>query len=361
LGVPPLKKIAISLILGLVWIVAAFGQTERPPKKGPSQERMDFFNKNIKLDSIPRGAIELELLRTIPLENEVDEKEIYFRNFVNFSVDDREHVYIPDAALCVIYEFDAQGKLVRKYGKKGQGPGELIFPQFIYFYEDKVIVDDNYSWNWKYFDRKWNFLKQFSPPPRLGMKKLWRGKIIGGLQAGKFFLSVMDMEGKVLSSFGELPYPNQKGNTLNSFVLSISPSGAVWVGFPALGILRKYSMRGLLEKEINILDYSSKLVKGLIKETENIINSGINGHVPIIGSLAFLGDDLIVSGGGLVRPIFQFDPNGAFKKTFYIPPQPGVESLDCQHARFDENGGEVFYMKTETEDEKRVEVYIRKK
>jgi len=336
------KKYFLMVFFAALMIAPALGQGNRPTKELSQQEREAAYKKGLELDQIPPGAIELELKYTIPTDKEMEKKEIYFRNVGNFSMDDRGHIYIPDGTLCVVYELDAVGKLVHKYDKKGQGPGELQFPNFVFPYNQQVIVNDGLARRMSFFDRDWKYVKSFSYfkggfPFALGSN----GLFYSSDRSGDRLISIFNTEGKMIGSFGELPYEIR--SPLNNFILGVSPAGSIWVGMTALGKLKRFSSAGSLEVEIDIIEISSKLIKNRLIENFQLAKKGVQGHNVLLRALAFIGEDVLVMNGGIVQPIFRFDPYGHMKNAYYIQPKMAFFK-NYFYVLVGENGEERFYI-----------------
>jgi hypothetical protein len=63
----------------------------------------------------------------------------------NFNVDSRGNIYVLNARPVdyFVFAFDANGRFLRRFGKKGQGPGELQWTSFIGFDgQDNAVVSD---------------------------------------------------------------------------------------------------------------------------------------------------------------------------------------------------------------------------
>lgn len=343
-------------------IIPALGQGNQPTKALSQREREAVYQKFLKLDQIPAGAIELELKNTIPSEKEIEEKEIFLRNAPRIAIDDRGHIYIPQGyGICEIDELDEEGKLVRKYNKKGQGPGDLLSPEYVFFYNQQVIVHDSQPRRMSFFDRDWKYIKSFSYfksyyPFALGSN----GLFYCSDSSGDKLIYILDLDGKLIGSFGERPYRGR--STLNMLVLGVSPAGSIWVGMQALGKLKRFSSAGRLAGEIDIVEISSKLIKNRLKENLQWAEEGEQKWYGIIREIDFIGEDvLVLDGGGLVQPIFRFDRNGRLKDVYYVKPKMQVH-LKSLHVRVEKNGEERFYIWQDHDyDECRIGVYGRKK
>jgi hypothetical protein len=62
------------------------------------------------------------------ITNEAGEEEYMFQDIQNLAVDDEENIYVCDIKAAHIRVFDKNGKYVRTIGKRGQGPGEMVYP-----------------------------------------------------------------------------------------------------------------------------------------------------------------------------------------------------------------------------------------
>lgn len=108
-------------------------QENIPPKELSYKEDIALYKKYLKEDAIPKDALELKLIKQVPETDEIEKNEIYYRNLLLVSVDERRHIFAPDPTLCIIYEFDENGKYINRYSKQGQGPGEMRHPKAVFF------------------------------------------------------------------------------------------------------------------------------------------------------------------------------------------------------------------------------------
>jgi hypothetical protein len=173
-------------------------------------------------------------------------------------------------------------------------------------------------------------------------------------------IAVLDTNGKCIKRFGELPNANNPKSILNKFIARISRSGSIWVGFTALGILRKYSKAGTLEKELNFIDIGSEYAKGLKNENYENEKKGIHGSYLLIEDIAFENEDLLITGGGIVRPIFRYDSEGVLKNSYFIAPKFDSRKR-CSYATKNEQGEDIFFILQREEGDTSIGIYGRKK
>lgn len=77
-------------------------------------------------------------VRTIPL----DFGDEIVGEIVDLAVDLDGYYYLADWNLHSIWVTDPEGKLVRKIGREGSGPGELLSPRSISLFQDQLVVHD---------------------------------------------------------------------------------------------------------------------------------------------------------------------------------------------------------------------------
>jgi len=86
------------------------------------------------------------------------DKEIIYQ-WAGVCTDDSGYIYITDMMDYSIKKFDMNGKLVKKTGRKGYGPGEFVQPINIYSFENKFYVLDLYHPGISVFDRNLKFIR----------------------------------------------------------------------------------------------------------------------------------------------------------------------------------------------------------
>jgi len=73
--------------------------------------------------------------------------------WVGIASDDRGMIYLSDTMDYSLKAFGAEGDLVRKQGRKGQGPGEFLAPRLLEFSNGLLYVTDQYQPGIQIFDR----------------------------------------------------------------------------------------------------------------------------------------------------------------------------------------------------------------
>jgi len=100
---------------------------------GHSQEKVDNSN-NPKYP----GKLKLKFENRFVLVDETNDVHPY--RIVSFGVDLNHNIFLLDGAVCQVLHFDEYGKFVKKFGGKGQGPGEFEFPASLTFAANNEII-----------------------------------------------------------------------------------------------------------------------------------------------------------------------------------------------------------------------------
>jgi len=163
-GKGPRMRQTKALRIG-IWILAAAavcvsvarGQTGVKPADGV------LVVKNGKRPSPPAGASTKLVLEPIYTIGGGDSPEQDFSSISRIAVNDDGTVFILDSKESLIKAFDAKGRLLLSFGKKGQGPGELNTPIGILISPAKeILIEDALNRRLAFFDMKGKFLRHQS-------------------------------------------------------------------------------------------------------------------------------------------------------------------------------------------------------
>lgn len=149
------------LIIFAVSLIISCGQPKSAWKG--SIEEIDGITvvKNPKEPIYGEDVLTLE--EDLVIGGEVDEVEPLFLSVKTFKLDDDENIYVLDSKAHKIKVFNKTGQLVREFGEKGQGPGELDFPTNIELYfENQIIVFNMRGRKMSLFSRSGEFIKDLS-------------------------------------------------------------------------------------------------------------------------------------------------------------------------------------------------------
>ncbi len=84
------------------------------------------------------------------------EDEILYE-WAGVTTDLRGNIYLTDSIDCHVKKFSKDGKLLKKCGGKGQGPGEFLAPRLIRYFKNNLYVNDQYIPGIQIFDVDLNY------------------------------------------------------------------------------------------------------------------------------------------------------------------------------------------------------------
>ncbi len=222
--------------------------------------------------------ISIELIRTIGDVNTEDEN-LAFDNPGNMAVDDAGNIYILDSGNQRIQKFNAEGKYVATFGRKGQGPGDLSQPGCLVL--DKkgyVYVLDGNLKKIQVFspDGKDH---QVIPTVKLNLDRirlLASGPIVATSRASigisgqpkeksqPKLVKLLDVDLNIVREFGEpFDYGDEiTNNFANGVGFEVDSQDNIFLIFARQNRIEKYSQDGrLLWKADRELNYSMKVIE----------------------------------------------------------------------------------------------------
>jgi hypothetical protein len=96
---------------------------------------------------------------TIGLETE--DMNYVFSGLQHTQVDEQEYIYAADWKETLIKVYDKNGKHVRSFGRKGQGPGEIGLPFYLGIFQgNKIVINDQANAKFIIYSREGELLKE---------------------------------------------------------------------------------------------------------------------------------------------------------------------------------------------------------
>lgn len=192
--------------------------------------------------------------------------ESAFSQLSYFAVDNEGTIYALDSKDCLVKVFNNEGKFLRHFGRKGQGPGEMNVPTGIHLtFSGEIMIEDPMNQRLVYFTPEGKFLRTMTTAKALGLAGLIldsKGNMIGRqivLAENKMVWEIK----KYSSDLTEL-YTIDRLNLPHPLEGKINPFAYVTVYELDQN---DYLYYGKSEKyEIHVLNPEGKLVKKIIKE-----------------------------------------------------------------------------------------------
>ena len=221
---------------------------------------------NPKNPAPPKGTPAKMVLREELSIGEGEQEEEMFSQMTAITVDDEGNIYILDREENIIKVFDSKGKLLKSFGKQGQGPGELNGPIGIRVTpNNELMVEDVLSQRLAFFSLDGKFLRHLSTAKALGLALVRidsKGNIMGQQivpAEGKLTREVKkyDNELNPLFTVAVHDFPNVLAGKINPFDLvfffELSKDDTIYYG-------------NLKEYKIEIFNPEGKIVKRILKE-----------------------------------------------------------------------------------------------
>lgn len=115
--------------------------------------------KIVKNSSEPANSgFKPELLKIYETSGENADTTGIWKKPLTFTIDENGNVYVLDLLAGNLKKYDAKGNFVKSIGNKGQGPGELYFPNSLSIYKDTIMVCSSGSRKMVKFDLDGNHL-----------------------------------------------------------------------------------------------------------------------------------------------------------------------------------------------------------
>ncbi len=210
------------IVLGIAWASGA-----------PAEDIVRTFDARPKFE---KSRVELKKLYSIDATRfQVLNREPWAMIASKIDFDSHNRLYIMDSWAAAISVFDEDGRYLRSFGRKGQGPGEFYNPSMLFIKNDRIHVPQSFGLEFKIVDLEGRFLSIQRIPKHL--ENLFR-----------FFVEGDDLyvfSGKLDSSFTHLDFVLRRfegGRWEREKILLTSPyspgfnmgKGFVEIVFPAV-------------------------------------------------------------------------------------------------------------------------------
>jgi len=266
--------------------------------------------------------IELRLKSSFPV---IGKQDWYLALPMSMEMDEKNNIFIADIQQSVIFHIDQKGKLIKKIGRVGKGPGDLLTPIAIYCNRDTVYVSDSMNHWIKWFDINGNYINGFKVLyPAYSIckldNKIYTSIVPRDKTGVKNFVFVYNKKGKLINKFGEfLDFVPNLSNIISRSLL-INHNNKLYVLFANYPILRVYSPEGELLRELtlNETEYRKKIPDNYKWDNFKKRNGAIRSPVCLFSSF-YITDNYIFVQLGKDHIIDQFDFSGNLVRRFIIP------------------------------------------
>lgn len=259
-------KLGLWILTAAVLLPLAGGQTTISTVDGV------VVVKNGKRPVPPPGAAAKLVLDPIFTIGGGASPEQEFASITAIDVREDGSVLVLDTKDCAVRAFDASGRFLFSFGKKGQGPGELNMPTGLSSTPSgEILVEDFLNRRLAVFSPAGKFLRNQALPPEMGFSGLTmdsRGRSVAraiALADGKMAYEIKTYDrdfkpGKTLTRM-------EMGGLQQMKVDLLSGVAAIIFGLDARGNIYVGSPKGYL---IRVFDFDGRLVRTIGREYDPI-------------------------------------------------------------------------------------------
>jgi len=257
------------------------------------------------------GQVELEEVLSI---GSIDDDAIFMWSGV--AADDDGNIYVTDMMDYSLKKFDPSGRLLKKAGGKGEGPGEFLAPLALSCSLERIYVKDQYEPGIMVFDKDLNFLRKI--PSRRYISGF---KAISDECIAVTYLSVLtkgsiyfiNEAGQVLRKFNYMT--KDKNVMMGQVNMEIDADNNVYLAYTFQDRIEKYDGEGNKIWTRNLLDrkkVEKKMVRGLNLPAQIIYKTIVQDS---LGRLYVLGGGLSKNKG---RDVYVLNQEGEHLTTFTL-------------------------------------------
>jgi hypothetical protein len=237
--------------------------------------------------------------------------------WVGVAVDGDQNIYVTDTMDYSLKKFDTNGKLLKKTGRRGQGPGEFSAPRYVSSYGNSIYVTDQYIPKIQVFDQDLNYISSIPVSiPVSDFSVISENEIaVSTLSTTKGgIIHIFDSKGKIQNEF---PYSfEQMPLMMNSVSFEFDQQRNLYVAYSFQDKIEKFDTEG---KKL-----WSKRLLGIKKVEKEKIASLILPSKLIYKDISLdKSGNLYVLGGSFSKnpsqDVYLLDPEGSLLATITLP------------------------------------------
>ena len=135
-------KKKIIVLLAMIFAVLLTSCTKKVETCTVTEKDGIKIYKNKNIPSNPDFKFNLNKIVEIKGNNSLQDSLSNFFDPQYLTIDSENNIYILDSYSCSVKKFNSNGEFVLSFGRKGQGPGEFIFPFYLNINNDTLEVTD---------------------------------------------------------------------------------------------------------------------------------------------------------------------------------------------------------------------------
>ncbi len=244
------------------------------------------------------------------------------------STDLQGNIYVTDSIDCLIKKFSKEGKLLKKGGGKGQGPGEFLAPRLIRYFKNFLFVNDQNIPGIQIFDDDLNYKGKIPLKVPILDFKVINDELIALTTftfEKTFYIYFYDRNGDCKEKIPYYMSEDISKNMLGVAKFEIDKDGNFYLVFTFQDIIEKLDKKGnLIWRKSLFKGGKSKMEKS--KFTQNVIYKDIemdrNGYLYILaGSLT----------ENKSRDVYVLSSGGDYITKFTLPDTTHLIHIDSEN------------------------------
>ncbi len=248
--------------------------------------------------------------------------------WVGVAVDREQNIYVTDTLDYSLKKFDAKGKLVKRTGRNGQGPGEFLAPRFIDNTDTSIYVSDQYNPKIQVFDKNLNYTHSIPiPMPVSDFSVLPEEKIavatLSTIKSGQIY--IFNSKGKIQR---EIQYTNEKLPLMMDMVnFEIDSQGSLFLVYNYQDKIEKFSKEGKKlwsKKLLGVKKVQKEKVASLVVPSKLIYKDIALDNS---GNICILGGSFSKNPS---RDVYILNPDGELLNTVTLPDTSHCIYIDPQ-------------------------------
>ena len=259
-------------------------------------------------------------------------KGLFFGMPKDLAIQNDEYLFVVDNNLHKVFRFSFDGNFIEMFGKPGQGPGELYYPNRIIGTRNRIYIQDGRGIN--IYDGKFGFIKNFmafGPIQNFFVTSDDQHIFTNNVHPNEEKESLIekyDTDGVIEKRFGKR-FMRKDHNSYDSRCYLSGDEEEIIAAFYSYPLIRRYTREGELIGEFRIkLSILEELEK--LNYDKNFTNPAPNTlNLPLLLAGAKLYENHIYVLLYLPRlEILEFEKNGVLTGHFYCPEFNDIFALE---------------------------------
>ena len=134
-----MKKMSAAAIITVFFSISAYSLPVQDVRIKTENGVQVVYNPKNPI-SVPGVPTRIEVTQDLCIGDEEGIEDFVFSQIRSVQVDEEENIYVLDSREVCVKVFDRNGKHLRTFGKRGQGPGEIQSPTRMYLTAGKEIL-----------------------------------------------------------------------------------------------------------------------------------------------------------------------------------------------------------------------------